>query len=52
VSAADEAASWLKFAEQGYQRKYGSVPLDTRMDLARAWIDLARIEADNKKEKD
>jgi hypothetical protein len=46
MTAAQEAASWLRFAESGYKSKYGSVPLDTRIDLARAWIDLARIEAD------
>jgi hypothetical protein len=45
ASAAQEAASWLRYAESGYKQKYGSVPLDTRIDLARAWIDLARIEA-------
>jgi hypothetical protein len=45
LSAAEEAASWLRYAESGYKQKYGSVPLDTRVDLARAWIELARIEA-------
>lgn len=45
MTAAQEAASWLRFAETGYKAKYGSVPLDTRIELAKAWIDLARIEA-------
>lgn len=45
ASAAQEAASWLRFAEAGYKRTYGAVPLDARMELARAWIDLARVEA-------
>lgn len=49
MSAALEAASWLRFAEKGYKTKYGSVPLETRITLARAWIDLARIEADQPK---
>ena len=40
TTAAQEAASWLKFAEKGYQSKFGSVPLEVRLDLARAWIDL------------
>jgi hypothetical protein len=47
MTAAEEAASWLRFAEKGYRAKYGSVPLETRINLARAWIDLARIEAGN-----
>lgn len=45
MTAAEEAASWLRFAETGYKSKYGAVPLDTRIELAKAWIDLARIEA-------
>lgn len=45
MSAAEEAASWLRFAESGYRKTYGSVPLDKRIDIAKAWIDLARIEA-------
>ena len=45
MTAVEEAASWLRFAEQGYKKKFGSVPLDTRIELAKAWIDLARIEA-------
>lgn len=45
MSAADEAARLLRSAESGYARKYGTAPLETRIDLARAWIDLARIEA-------
>ena len=45
MSSAEEAASWLRFAEAGYKRVYGSVPLDKRIELANAWIDLARIEA-------
>lgn len=48
---AEEARSWLRFAEKGYKTKYGSVPLDTRVELARAWIDLARIEADREVER-
>lgn len=40
---AEEARLLLKWAETGYNRKYGSVPLDTRITLAQAWIDLARI---------
>lgn len=45
MSAASEAASWLRFAEAGYKSRYGSVPLETRIELAKCWIDLARIEA-------
>jgi hypothetical protein len=45
VTAAEEAASWLRYAEAGYKKTYGSVPLVQRLEIARAWIDLARIEA-------
>ena len=45
MSSAEEAASLLRFAEAGYKRVYGSVPLDKRIELANAWIELARIEA-------
>jgi hypothetical protein len=45
MTAAEQAASWLQSAEAGYKRTYGSVPLDKRLEIARAWIDLARIEA-------
>jgi hypothetical protein len=40
---AEEARLLLKWAEKGYNHKYGSVPIDTRITLAQAWIDLARI---------
>ena len=45
MTAAEQAASWLQFAEAGYKRTYGSVPLEKRLEIARAWIELARIEA-------
>lgn len=41
--AAEEAATMLRWAEKGYNRKYGSVPLETRVTLAQAWTDLARV---------
>lgn len=40
---AEEARLLLKWAEKGYDQRYGSVPLDKRIELAQAWIDLARI---------
>lgn len=46
VPAAAEAETWLNWAKAGYDRKYGSTPLETRIDIGRAWIELARIEAD------
>lgn len=46
VPAAAEAKTWLKWAEKGYSSKYGSCPLETRIVIGRAWIELARIEAD------
>lgn len=42
--ATKNAARLLCRAEEGYRNKYGSVPLQTRINLARAWIDLARAE--------
>jgi hypothetical protein len=45
ITAAEEAASFLRHAEYGYKRTYGSVPIDKRIELANAWINLARIEA-------
>lgn len=44
ASAVREAATMLRWAETGYNHKYGSVPLDTRIELARAWIELAKVE--------
>ena len=46
MPAASEAETWLKWAEKGYNSKYGSTPLETRIEIGRAWIELARIEAD------
>lgn len=46
MPAASEAETWLKWAETGYKTKYGSTPLETRVVIGRAWIELARIEAD------
>lgn len=46
MPAAAEAETWLEWAKAGYDRKYGSTPLETRIDIGRAWIELARIEAD------
>lgn len=45
MTAADEAARLLHSAEDGYARTYGTTPLNNRVELAKAWIDLARIEA-------
>jgi len=44
---AEEARLLLKWAETGYNEKYGRVPLDARVTLAQAWIDLARITNNN-----
>jgi hypothetical protein len=38
-----EAARWLNRAADGHERKYGSVPLDTRLELADRWTALARV---------
>ncbi|QOC24408.1 hypothetical protein IC744_14075 [Microbacterium hominis] len=45
MTAAGEAAKHLRAAESGYIRTYGDVPLDKRIELAKGWIDLARLEA-------
>jgi hypothetical protein len=39
----EEVRLLLKWAETGYNNRYGAVPLDKRIELAQAWIDLARI---------
>ena len=46
MPAAAEAETWLKLAEKGYNTQYGNTPLETRIVIGRAWIELARIEAD------
>ena len=46
MPAAAEAETWLKWAKSGYDNKYGTTPLETRLTIGRAWIELARIEAD------
>lgn len=46
MPAAREAETWFKWAESGYKAQYGSTPLETRIEIGRAWIELARIEAD------
>lgn len=46
VPAASEAETWLRWAESGYNAEYGKAPLEVRLEIGRAWIELARIEAD------
>lgn len=46
MPASAEAETWLKWAKRGYDSQYGTTPLDTRIEIGKAWIELARIEAD------
>lgn len=42
-AAVEKAAGMLTSAESGYAHRYGSVPLETRMELADRWITLTKI---------
>ncbi len=38
MPASAEAEKWLMWAEKGFNSKYGSTPLDTRIVIGRAWL--------------
>lgn len=46
MPAAAEAEMWLNWTKKNYDNKYDTTPLETRLTMGRAWIELARIEAD------